>query len=109
MRCHGEQGEGKIGPNLTDVEWIGGGSPVDIYKTVYFGRAGKGMQSWGSTLGRGGSMQVAAFVITIRDTNVPGKAAEGQPWVAARRVVRLWRGVGRWRARVERIGSRRRS
>jgi cytochrome c oxidase cbb3-type subunit 3 len=55
-----------------------GGDPVAIFKTVRDGVAAKGMPSWGPTLGRAGVTQVAAFVLTLRGTNVPGKAPEGQ-------------------------------
>lgn len=80
-RCHGSKGEGKIGPNLTDPNWIVSGAPLAIYDTINRGRGGKGMQAWGPTYGRGGVMQLAAYVMTIQDTNVPGKAPQGKVWV----------------------------
>lgn len=80
-RCHGDNGEGKIGPNLTDPFWIGKSDPLSIFETVNIGRQGKGMQAWGPTYGRGGVMQVAAFVITeVVGTEVAGKAPEGDKW-----------------------------
>jgi cytochrome c oxidase cbb3-type subunit 3 len=78
VACHEAKGQGKIGPNLTDAAWLHGGDPVAIFKTVRDGVAAKGMPSWGPTLGRAGVTQVAAFVLTLRGTNVPGKAPEGQ-------------------------------
>jgi cytochrome c oxidase cbb3-type subunit 3 len=77
-KCHGSSAEGNIGPNLTDSFWIGGHAPVDIYQTIIDGRSGKGMPAWGLQLGPGASKQVAAYVITLRDTNVPGKAPQGE-------------------------------
>jgi cytochrome c oxidase cbb3-type subunit 3 len=78
VACHEAKGQGKIGPNLTDSAWLHGGSPLAIFKTVRDGVPAKGMPSWGPTLGRAGVTQVAAFVLTLRGTNVPGKAPEGQ-------------------------------
>lgn len=79
-KCHGSRGEGNIGPNLTDEFWIGGGSAVDIYTTIVEGRDGKGMQGWGLQLGPGRCKQVTAYLLTLRDSKVPGKPPEGKPW-----------------------------
>jgi len=78
--CHEAQGQGKIGPNLTDSAWLHGGSPLAIFKTIRDGVPAKGMPSWGPSLGRAGITQVTAFVLSLRDKNVPGKAAEGEPY-----------------------------
>ncbi len=75
--CHASKGEGNIGPNLTDAYWIHGGKPVDIYKTVTMGVPEKGMLAWGPTLGPVKVQEVVAFVLTIKNTNVPGKAPQG--------------------------------
>lgn len=76
--CHGAQAEGIIGPNLTDAFWIhGAGSPMDIYKVVNEGVAAKGMPAWGKQLQPAELRKLAAFVTTIRNSNVAGKAPEG--------------------------------
>ena len=49
--CHGQRGEGQIGPNLTDASWIHGGAPSSIYTTVRNGVPSAGMPAWGSVLG----------------------------------------------------------
>lgn len=77
VACHEQNGQGKIGPNLTDASWLHGGDPVAIFKTIRDGFPAKGMPAWGPVLGRGGVTQVTAFVLSLRDTNVPGKAPEG--------------------------------
>lgn len=79
-RCHGDHAEGKVGPNLTDAYWIGGGAPVDIYATIVEGRNAKGMPPWGGELGRGLCKQVAAYILTIREQNLPGKPPQGARW-----------------------------
>jgi cytochrome c oxidase cbb3-type subunit 3 len=78
VACHASQGEGKIGPNLTDDAWLHGSAPVEIFRTVRDGVAEKGMPAWGAALGRAGATQVTAFVLTLRGKNLPGKAPEGQ-------------------------------
>jgi cytochrome c oxidase cbb3-type subunit 3 len=76
--CHEVLGQGKIGPNLTDSAWLHGGDPVAIYKTIREGVPAKGMPAWGPVLGRAGVTQVTAFVLSLRNKNVPGKAPEGE-------------------------------
>jgi len=80
VKCHGARGEGHIGPNLTDPFWIEGGAPVDIYNAILLGRNGKGMPAWGLQLGTGACKQIASYLMTIRDTNLPGKPAQGARW-----------------------------
>ena len=79
-RCHGERGEGQIGPNLTDSHWLGSGAATDIYDAILNGRAGKGMPAWGLQLGPGMCKQLAAFVLTLRNQNLPGRHPEGKEW-----------------------------
>lgn len=83
VACHEAKGQGKIGPNLTDGSWLHGGDPVAIFKTIRDGVPAKGMPAWGPVLGRAGVSQLTAFVLSLRDTNVPGKAPEGTPYEAS--------------------------
>ncbi len=80
VACHEAQGQGNIGPNLTDDAWLHGGAPIDIYRTIRDGVLAKGMPAWGPALGRGGVAQVTAFVLSLRNKNLPGKAPEGERW-----------------------------
>lgn len=79
--CHGEAGEGKIGPNLTDKYWIhGDGSLLAIYKVVAGGVPDKGMPTWSKSLKPDDLAKVVAFIGSIRNTNVAnGKAPQGNP------------------------------
>ncbi|HET9955188.1 MAG TPA: cbb3-type cytochrome c oxidase N-terminal domain-containing protein, partial [Polyangiaceae bacterium] len=80
VQCHAAEGQGLIGPNLTDNSWIHGqGTLMDIYKTVSEGVLAKGMPAWGLQLRPDELRQVVAFVGSIRGKNVPGKAPEGTP------------------------------
>ncbi len=75
--CHGANGEGKIGPNLTDAFWIHGNKPTDIYKTVSTGVLEKGMPAWLPVLGPDRVRTLVAFVITREGLNLPGKEPQG--------------------------------
>ncbi len=75
--CHGEHAQGVIGPNLTDGYWIHGGTLMEIHHTVSEGVSAKGMPSWKMQLSPAQVRELAAFVGTLRNTNVPGKAPEG--------------------------------
>lgn len=76
--CHGNNGEGTIGPNLTDRHWIHGGEIKDIFKTVKYGVPEKGMVPWEQTLTPAQIAEVSSYIITLRDTNpANAKAAEG--------------------------------
>ncbi len=74
--CH-VQGEGKIGPNLTDNYWIHGSKPLDILKTITDGVPDKGMVAWGEQLPPGKIQKLAAYVLTLKGKNLPGRAPEG--------------------------------
>jgi cytochrome c oxidase cbb3-type subunit 3 len=75
--CHGFQGEGIIGPNLTDNRWIHGYGAADFIKAVNEGYPAKGMPAWGPMIGPDKSRKVAAYVLTLKGTNVAGKAPQG--------------------------------
>ncbi len=79
VACHLDKGEGLVGPNLTDGVWIHGCEPMDLHKIVADGVASKGMPAWMNQLGPGGVQTVVAYVMTIRNTEVAGKAPEGEP------------------------------
>jgi cytochrome c oxidase cbb3-type subunit 3 len=66
--CHGELGEGKIGPNLTDDYWIHGGSIKDIFTTVKYGVANK-MIPWQDQLLPSEMSEVASYVASLKGTN----------------------------------------
>ena len=77
--CHGDRGQGVIGPNLTDNAWIHGhGSLTDIYAVVDQGVLAKGMPAWGKQLSPIEVRKLAAFIGTQRGKALPGKAPEGE-------------------------------
>jgi cytochrome c oxidase cbb3-type subunit III len=80
IACHGSSGEGNIGPNLTDTAWLHGGSPASIFGTIRDGVPAKGMPAWGAMLGTDHVKSVAAYVLSVRNTNVAGKPAQGEAY-----------------------------
>lgn len=81
--CHGKLGEGNsIGPNLTDDYWLHGGSIVDVFKTIKYGWADKGMQSWKDAYSPLQIAQLASYVKSLRGTNPPNaKDKQGELYV----------------------------
>jgi cytochrome c oxidase cbb3-type subunit 3 len=76
--CHRADGGGNIGPNLTDDFWLHGSAPDKIWKTVHDGVPSKGMAAWAPVLGETRVASAVAYVLTLRNTNVPnGKAPQG--------------------------------
>lgn len=77
--CHGDNLEGKIGPNLTDNFWTtGDGSRVAILGTVQKGSPAKGMPGWDTILKPEELKSVTAFVYSkIGSKPANAKAAEG--------------------------------
>ena len=53
---------------------------MNILKTVTDGVPSKGMAAWGSQLGPRRVEQVTAFILSIRNTEVVGKAPQGDPY-----------------------------
>ncbi|MTB51834.1 cbb3-type cytochrome c oxidase N-terminal domain-containing protein [Lewinella sp. W8] len=80
--CHGQLGEGGIGPNLTDQYWLHGGSIADVFKTVKYGVPEKGMVPWKNDLRPAQIQEVASFIKTLVGTNPPNpKEAQGEIYV----------------------------
>lgn len=78
VACHGANGEGGVGPNLTDDYWLHNGSLNDIYNTIKKGYPDKGMQSWATKFNPKEISQMASFIATLKGTKpANGKAPQG--------------------------------
>lgn len=77
VACHGQNGEGGVGPNLTDDYWLAGGSVQDVFKTIKYGRQEKGMRSWKDDLSPMQIAQVASYIKSLHGTT-PAKGKEPQ-------------------------------
>jgi len=67
--CHGKQGEGGVGPNLTDEYWLHGGSVSDVFKTIKYGWPEKGMKSWKDDYSPSQIAQIASYVESLVGTH----------------------------------------
>ncbi|MET3875274.1 cbb3-type cytochrome c oxidase N-terminal domain-containing protein [Chitinophaga sp. OAE865] len=77
--CHGPQGQGVVGPNLTDDYWLHGGKLNEVFKTIKYGVADKGMKSWQEDFSPKQLAQVACYIKTLYGTNPPNaKEPQGQ-------------------------------
>lgn len=61
--CHGSDAGGNFGfPNLTDKDWLYGGTPEKIKETIMLGRIAA-MPAWGASLGEVNIANVTEFVL----------------------------------------------
>ncbi len=82
MACHGDKGQGLVGPNLTDDAWVHGGSLMDIRRTILDGVPAKGMVPWKGLLTENEIGSVVAYIRLIRGTSPGvGKAPEGETFL----------------------------
>ena len=77
--CHGSDAHGNPGfPNLTDQDWLYGGSPEQIEATIAGGRNGV-MIPWQAALGSDGVENLVAYVLSLSGRTVPaGDVAAGK-------------------------------
>jgi cytochrome c oxidase cbb3-type subunit III len=75
--CHGTEGQGGVGPNLTDNYWLNGGSINDIFKTIKYGKPEKGMRSWKDDFSPIQIAQIASYIKNMQGTK-PANAKEKQ-------------------------------
>jgi cytochrome c oxidase cbb3-type subunit 3 len=77
VACHGDKGQGGVGPNLTDTFWLHGGDIKSVFKTLTYGIPEKGMIAWNKTLNPLQIQKVASFILSLKGTN-PAGAKEPQ-------------------------------
>lgn len=77
--CHGAQGQGVIGPNLTDAYWLHSkGDFEGIMAAINIGFPNKGMPPWKTMIPEAQKNLLAAFVISIQGTSPKNpKAPQG--------------------------------
>jgi cytochrome c oxidase cbb3-type subunit 3 len=76
--CHGQKGEGVVGPNLTDDYWLHGGNIKDVFKSIKYGWPAKGMKSWQQDLTPMQIKNVASYIKSLHGTNpANAKAPQG--------------------------------
>lgn len=79
VACHGDQGQGVVGPNLADAYWIHGGAPAAILASIEHGYPAKGMPAWKNVLGAEKVRLAAAYVLSLKGRSVANpKAPQGE-------------------------------
>ncbi len=83
--CHGPDGGGLVGPNLTDEFWLhGDGSVAEVLHIVNVGVPDKGMLAWKDQLKPAEVQAVSAYVVTLQGTTPANpKAPQGERVTAA--------------------------
>lgn len=78
-QCHGSDARGQQGfPNLTDNDWLYGGTVDKLKETIIHGRKAA-MPAWGEALGEKGVKEMTAYVLSLSGRKVNDKdAAAGQ-------------------------------
>lgn len=82
-QCHGINARGGIGfPNLTDHDWLYGGTPQDIKHSLVYGRNGV-MAPLIAVLGEQGVQEVVSYTLSLSGRKVnPLEAEKGKPLFA---------------------------
>lgn len=76
--CHGDAGQGLIGPNLTDDAWLHGGKVTEIWTVIVGGVPAKGMPTWGRAFAPEEVSAVTSFVRSLHGASpAGGRAPEG--------------------------------
>ena len=82
IACHGNEGQGISGPNLTDPYWLHGGGIKNVFKSIKYGIPERGMAPWQSILKPLEIQQVASYIMSMEGSNPEGaKAPQGEEWV----------------------------
>ena len=66
--CHGMDGSGAMGPSLADGRWRYGGTPGEVFESIYQGRP-EGMPAWGG-VGRISDADIWRLVAYVRSLEV---------------------------------------
>ena len=66
--CHGFDGKGGMGPDLTDDRWRYGANDADVFSSIFRGRA-KGMPAWGEILTQDQIWELVAYVRALGGMN----------------------------------------
>lgn len=77
VACHGEHGEGHVGPPLGDAAWLHGGRPAEVLRSIALGHPQKGMPGWAPVVGEDAVRSLAVHV--VRGLAAPGAPAAPAP------------------------------
>ncbi|PQO37353.1 cytochrome C oxidase Cbb3 [Bremerella cremea] len=72
VSCHGNNAEGKIGPNLTDDKWKNVKKVEDIPKVISNGAGGNAMPAWKDKLNQNEIVLLASYLLSVHGSVPPG-------------------------------------
>lgn len=79
VACHGDKGQGGVGPNLVDNYWVHKGSLEGIFYSIKYGWPEKGMISWKENFSPAQMVQLTSYVKTLVGTKPEGaKEPQGE-------------------------------
>jgi cytochrome c oxidase cbb3-type subunit 3 len=67
--CHGADGSGAMGPSFQDGRWHFGGSPGEVFESIYQGRP-DGMPAWGGRISDDQIWMLTAYVRSLSSKDV---------------------------------------
>jgi mono/diheme cytochrome c family protein len=78
--CHGAEGSGAMGPSFQDGRWHFGGSPGEVFESIYQGRP-DGMPAWGGRISNDEIWMLTTYVRSLSSKdlsteNFTGKTVE---------------------------------
>lgn len=86
IQCHGSDGAGGVGPNLTDDLYKNVKKVEDIATVIIEGAANQAMPAWGKLLHVNEIVLVSSYVANLRGKRLSGPGIEGdveiEPWPA---------------------------
>jgi cytochrome c oxidase cbb3-type subunit 3 len=75
--CHGADGAGAMGPGFQDGRWHFGGTPGDVFESIYQGRP-EGMPSWGGRISDDQIWMLTAYVQSLAKLDLTTENFSGQ-------------------------------
>ena len=82
--CHGADGGGVVGPNLTDDYWLHGGSLKEVFISIKYGWPEKGMKSWKDDFSPVQIAELTSYVKSLHGTKVAApKEPQGEKYEEA--------------------------
>ena len=76
VACHGQNGEGLVGPNLTDDKYRNVKELMDVFTVVRDGAGGGTMPANKALMSERDIFLVSGYTASLRGKNLPGKAPE---------------------------------
>jgi mono/diheme cytochrome c family protein len=77
LDCHGAEGSGAMGPSLQDGRWHFGGSPGEVFESIYEGRP-DGMPAWGGRISNDQIWMLTAYVRSLSSRDLSTENFTGQ-------------------------------